>query len=60
MAAGAKGVGRVSIGGLLALLVLVLCVVFAFVGGLDLKAAGLIGALALAILLSPYPLRFSA
>lgn len=49
-----------SIGGILALLVLVLCVVLAFVGGLDLKVAGLVGALALAVLLSPYPLRMPA
>lgn len=49
-----------SIGGILALLVLVLAVVLAVVGGLDLKVAGLIGALALAILLSPFPLRLPA
>ena len=37
-----------SLGAVLALIVLVLCVVFAVVGGLDLKVAGLIGALAVA------------
>jgi hypothetical protein len=49
-----------SIGGLLALLVLILTVVFYFIGGMDPKVAGLIGALALSILLAPYPLRLGA
>ena len=48
-----------SIGGIIAIITLILCVVLAVVGGLTpLITLGLIGALALAILLSAYPLAW--
>jgi hypothetical protein len=46
-----------TIGGLLAILVLIMDVVFFFLGMVDPKVAGLIAGLALAILLSGYTLR---
>lgn len=49
-----------SIGGLLAILVLVACLVIFLTGGADPKVLSLIAATDLAVLLVAYPIRFPA
>lgn len=57
---GAEKDTRLSIGSILAFLVLVAAFVLFLMGKMDGVTAGMFGALALAILLSAFPIRWSA